>query len=212
KFSIAQFFRLHARQNRPRIFFAGQNDCASGNIPYDDKAKTFHSPVFASTHDALLFLDGIAAKNDWTIFYKPHPATIVNNPKVTFTLKATVVINQCDVHEIINLTDVTVTILSQTAYVALIMRKPVVMLGYTQLRYSSSTYNAFEQDDIEDTIKQAVAQGFTSEQQAHFIKHVALLSKYYLVDDLQKKDFSYRSIDKATDMLSMRNPAWLAVT
>ncbi len=88
-----------------------------------------------------------------------------------------------NINEAIDYTDVVVTILSQSAYTALFRGKPVVMLGYIQLKDSGCTYEAFSKSKIEPQIKKALCCGFTAKQRQHFQEHVARLLKYYLWDD-----------------------------
>ena len=90
-----------------------------------------------------------------------------------------------DINDVIDFSDVTITILSSTAYVALIRKKPVVMLGYNQLRRKDCTYEAFTKDNIDFAISSAINEGFSQKQQDAFTKHIAQLLKYYLYADLE---------------------------
>ena len=109
-------------------------------------------------------------------------------------------IEYADINELIDIADVVVTILSTTNYNALTRYKPVVMLGYNQTRGKGCTYEAFEKEEIEDTIKEALEKGFTKEQQDAFLKHIAQCLKYYLYDDLQDRPIRYgRPVPKSID-------------
>lgn len=166
-------------EGRPIIFYAGQNDYESGIKPYTDDTANYHSPIFTGSYEAAVFLAEISAKNKWNFIYKRHP--MMKAKRATEILPDNVInYDELDIHDIIDLADVTITILSQTAYIALIRKKPVVMLGYNQLRGKECTYEAFQIDMIEKAINDAINCGYTDMQEKSFIKHIAQLNKYYL--------------------------------
>ncbi|MBR4083452.1 MAG: hypothetical protein IKK33_04120 [Lachnospiraceae bacterium] len=176
------------RQDRPIIFYAGQNDYESGLYPYTERTKEFHSPVFKSSMDALVFLAEKARENNWNLIYKPHPVCMEERISVPNNV---ILIKEGDINDIINFADVTVTILSQVGYISTIRKKPTVMLGYTQLKGKECTYEAFERDKIMSIIKEALIDGFTSAQERNFLRHIAQLVKYYLYDDNSTKEISF---------------------
>ncbi len=176
--------------NRPIIFYAGQNDAHSHMVPYTEETKKYHSPLFRSSFDAAVYLAKICKKNDWGLLYKPHP--MYSQPELIAKLPENVnFVEFGDINEMIDYSDVTVTILSSTNYVALIRNKPVVMLGYNQIRGKGCAYEAYDFDSIEPTIQEALKYGFTDEQKENFTIHLAQLFKYYLYDDLQPRDIRY---------------------
>ena len=97
--------------------------------------------------------------------------------------KNVIVIDDVDINDLIEISDLTITILSQTGYVALFNEKPVLMLGYTQLRGKGCNYEVFELEKIESEIKIALQYGFTNEQKNKFETHIAQIIKYYVYDD-----------------------------
>lgn len=168
-------------KGRPIIFYAGQNDCDAGLVPYTQEARHLHSPLFSSTLEALKTLDLLADKNDWNLVFKPHPIVERNSSQpIDFRLKRAVVLERGDINEIIDLSDLVTTIVSQTAYLALIRDKPVVMLGHIQLKGSGATYEAFDTEALETTFRQALTAGLTLEQKRAFVSHCARLGRYYL--------------------------------
>ncbi len=172
------------KNNRPVILYAGQNDVLSGMAYYGDNAKTYHSPVFPSSTDVIPFLAELAQKNDWNLIYKPHPIYLPTKEQLDAFPENVLYVEMADINDIIDFSSVTITILSSAAYVALIREKPVVMLGYNQLKEKGCTYEAFTKDIIEEVIKQALDDGFTKIQREAFTKHIAQLLKYYLYMDL----------------------------
>lgn len=176
---------------RPIIFYAGQNDYESGIKPYTENTQKYHSPIFRSSYEAALALGKICEKNKWNLIYKRHP--MMRREKRNEILPNNIInFDELEIHDIIDFADVTITILSQTAYVALIRNKPVVMLGYNQLRGKECAYEAFCIEDVESQIKCALEFGRTQTQTDNFTLHVAQLLKYYLFDDIGvTTDISY---------------------
>jgi hypothetical protein len=177
--------------NRPIIFFAGQDDYESGLQPYNHSSQQFHSPIFHSTIHAVFFLANLAKKNSWNIIFKPHPIMVKYMTKLPKYPDNLIVINDENINNLIDFSDICITILSQVAYIAAIRRKATLMLGYTQLKNKGVTYESFVKDDIEEQIVQALKKGFTKEQEIAFQKHIAQLIKYYLYDDLQDRELRY---------------------
>lgn len=173
----------HFKQGKKTILYMGQNDFESGICPYTKRTKKFHSPSFHTSLEALEFLRRLTIKNDWNLIYKPHPIMVaLNHSGMEFAQKIDIV-TDIDINSMIDGADLVVTIFSQSAYIALIRRKPVLMLGYTQLRGKGCTYEAFSIGEIESQIHMALENGFTKEQQDSFVCHTTQLLKYYLYDD-----------------------------
>ena len=168
-------------------------------VPYTEYTARYHSPIFQTSTEAAIYLANLCKKNQWKFIYKPHPYYI-HPEQVSCLPSNTIFVEEADINDLIDIADVTVTILSSTNYNALIRYKPVVMLGYNQTRGKGCTYEAFEKDKIEDTIKEALEKGFTQEQQDAFLKHIAQCLKYYLYDDLQERPIRYgRPVPKSID-------------
>lgn len=182
--------RILLYRKKPVIFLAGQNDSECGLQPYDDVARKY-SPVFDSSETSLSYIAELAMKNDWNIIYKPHPIVARRMLEKKAVPDNVIYITEGDINDIIDSCDVCITILSTTAYVALIREKPVVMLGKIQLNGQKCTYEAYERDKIEQTIKDALKYGYTKEQKQEFVRHVARMCKYYLYDSMQSREMQY---------------------
>lgn len=191
--------RLIERANgRPIVLFAGHNDHASGTTPYDEKARRFHSPLFQNSRQAAGYLATIAKENEWFLIYKPHPfaagAQSLNEDEHVAVLA------DYDINSCIDLAACVVTTVSQASYVALLRDKPLVMIGYNQLRGSGCHYQAESLKDVTPCLRSAIASGFTTDQQTAWSIHVARLLKYYL----------YSFAGNAPRLEAARNPTQLA--
>jgi len=196
--SIEEDMNRKIKKGRPVIFYAGQNDFESGLQPYNENARQFHSPVFKSSLEAAIALAGICDKNDWNFIYKPHPIMDMFSEKKDRILpKSAIVIYKANINELIDFSDVTITILSTVCYTSLIRGKATLMLGYTQLKDKGCTYQAFQMNQIESTLKLALRSGFTQTQETAFIKHISQLLKYNSYYDLKERDLIYgKSLEK----------------
>lgn len=186
--SVKERLATELKLSRPIILYAGQNDYDSGICPYDEKAKRFHSPVFSSSDEVAFYLAALAKKNDWNLIYKPHPLPVKHGRCLQQGLPENVIwISDVDINQLIDQSDVVVTILSQVADIALIRGKATVMLGYTQLKGKGCCYEAYTQEEIELQVKTALKYGYTKKQEQAFAAYVARSLKYYLFDDLNEK-------------------------
>ncbi len=191
KLNIDEHVKKRIDISKPTILYAGQYDFSSGIQPYDDISKEFHSPFLASSLEGAVILAEIAEKNGWNFIYKPHPTMSLLNERYDTLPESVIIAEGIGINYLIELADVVVTILSQTAYDALIRNKPVVMLGYMQLKDKGCTYQAFEKEKIEETIFSALKEGFTITQKKAFYKHIAQVCKYYVYDDETERALRY---------------------
>lgn len=188
-----EYGRLNIKKEeigKPIIVYFGQNDYESGLAPYTEKSRKYHSPFLKSTQEGFEILQNLAEKNNWILIYKPHPImqNLGMDEDVSFQ---DIRMNDINIHELIDCADVVVTILSQSAYEAIMRDKPVVMLGYTELHKSGIIYEAYSQQKVEKILKQAIKKGYTKRQRKRFIRHIARLLKYCLLDDQTHPEFPY---------------------
>lgn len=185
------------KPGRPVILYAGQNDYESGLYPYTEHTAQYHSPAFHSSDEAAEYLDHLAAKNNWNLIYKPHPIMTWAGCARCIT-KTAILVDDCDLNDLIDMSDITVTILSQTGYISMIREKPTLMLGYTQLKGKGCTYEAFSKEKIDEVILEALENGLTIQMKENFKKHIAQMLKFYLYDDLLDRELRYgRTIEDA---------------
>ena len=185
--------------DKKTVLFLGQNDVQSDLQPYTEETKKYHSPNFTSSIEAAKYLADACERNDWNFVYKPHPM-YVQHDVLKDLPENTTIVEYGNILDLIDDADVVVTILSSANYDALFRGKPVVMLGYNQTKGKGCTYEAFEKDKIEMTIREALENGFTKEQQDNFVMHVAQMLKYYLYDDMQPRETRYgRPVPKSID-------------
>lgn len=183
--SLIDDIRAKLIPDRPTVLYFGQNDFESGMYPYGQNAKKYHSPIFKTSNEAAKALGKICRRNGWNYIYKPHPTIMAMYGCDTELSDNTIIADNVDINALIDLSTVTVTILSQAAYISLIRGKPAIMLGRNQLVEKGCAYECLIGSNIERTLSKAVAEGFTEAMKTAFIKHTAQLNKYYLYYDLR---------------------------
>ena len=176
--------------DRPIVLYLGQNDFEAGMYPYNSNTKKYHSPFYRTSDEAAKSIERICIKNGYNFIYKPHPTMFdMYGCKQKFE-KSTIVVNDVNINDLIDISDVCCTILSQSAYISLIRKKPVVMLGYTQLKDRDFVYQLDVKNNLESIINKAIINGYGSECYKGFVEHCTRLNKYYLFDDLVERSFS----------------------
>jgi hypothetical protein len=158
------------------VFYAGINDWHSGNLPRDGRAR-MHSPVFEDTQDGLDALAALAEANNWLILFKPHPNLY---PQTAHPHPRVVVVRESNVLDCLLLSDVTVTILSSVAYIALANDRPVVLMGRNTLSGSGSAWEATARGDLAETVNAALDRAGFDDHRRAFRRHIAALLKDHL--------------------------------
>ncbi|MDD6194950.1 MAG: hypothetical protein PUB19_08635 [Lachnospiraceae bacterium] len=175
------------KKDRPIILYAGNYDFDCGIVPYTEDARKYHSPNFESSHDAMLYLADLAKRNDWNLIYKPHPI-MVRKTEIANIPENVIYVPEGNLNDLIDYSDLVVTLMSQTAYVSCIRNTATLMLGYNQLKNKGCVYEAYSLESIESEIKTAIENGFTELQRNNFKIHIAQLCKYYLFDGSTETD------------------------
>ena len=163
------------------IFYAGQNDPHSGILPRSAPSSHIHSPHFASTLEALEYLATLANHNGWHILFKPHPliGSKVNISRLR-ALEHITMIPDANIFSCMARSNLTVTILSQVSYMALIHQAPCILLGRNQLSGKGCLYEIQYKYSCESVIREAIRERLTKEQKNNFRIHCAQLIRYYL--------------------------------
>ncbi|MFV0364644.1 MAG: hypothetical protein ACK5LL_16365 [Suipraeoptans sp.] len=206
-FQIMKYYK----PGRKSIVYMGQYDYESGMYPNTTAAKKYHSPIFISTLEGLKYIQILAIKNNWNLIYKAHPIMTKLYKRREHVNKVSVEdveidsVEHVNINSLIDSMDMVITILSQSAYIALIRAKPVLMLGYSQLRGKGCVYQAKVKKHIERKIKTALHKGYTAQQRNNFYCHVAQLLKNNLYDDGVERVLRYGKSVDSINALHERN-------
>ncbi len=163
------------------ILYMESNSAHSGNTLFDMERASIHSSFFSDDKEAYQYLCQLCKNHeDWHILYKPHPISITRGIKTNIDKKNTTIIYQGGLSEVFSLADVSITILSQGAYVSLVNNIPTILLGRLQLNDSGAAYVLEEKENLELIIENALIDGFTKIMRQYFVEHVARVLKYYV--------------------------------
>lgn len=176
---------------------------------YDNENPAFpknevYSPTFATSRAAMLHIAKLAKRNDWNFIYKTHPLmNAMDKPNAKNVIPSNVIhVRDIDINGLIDLADVVICMISGVSYITLTRRKPLVELAYTPLKGKGCCYEPKNISDIEASIKDAIKNGYTNEQETAFVRHIAQVSEYYYFDDLSIRPIRYgRSIEEAGALL-----------
>lgn len=202
--SVIEKITYLKKSGKKIILYMESNSAHSGNTFADEKKAKHHSPFFYDDAQAYEELQKICKNHeDWHIVYKPHPISITRGLKTQINHSNTTLIINGGLNESIALADITVTILSQSAYVSLIMSKPTVLFGKIQLNASDAAYVLDDKVNMEKIIKKAIENGYTAEQKQAFVEHVARVMKYYVFSANKKVEMrdSYELADTILGIL-----------
>ena len=165
------------KSNRKTLFFAGHNDYCCGVYPYNKKAKEA-SPFFKNSVECIKYLDKLAEKNNWEILFKPHPNILNQYDDIENKLSGRVkIFKNANIYELMDKSDVCISMLSQSAYLFLISDKPTVLLARSPLTQKGCCYEPESKESIESEIQLALKSGYTKKMHSNFIIHSSILLK-----------------------------------
>lgn len=164
------------------VFYAGQNDLRSGITPNSYPNKALHSSFLDNTTQGLSELWSWAQAHHCCVLAKPHPLDRTRKQllKLHQPKSGIQVLEGANIFECLEASDVMVTILSTSSYLALIHGKPVVLLGKSLLNGKGCCYEVDTLEALTPTLDRAMSDGFTEVQQERWLNHAAQLIRYYL--------------------------------
>lgn len=173
---------LAARDGGKRIvFYAGQNDFATGMLPESLPEANTHSPHFRDTRDALEALLSASERGNLVVLFKPHPLDKSSFSDIENVHPETLHLTRdSDIHECIHAADATATILSQVGYLAAMHEKPVVLLGRIPMSGKGCAYEIATRDELDDVVSDALNRDDFEAKQTAWKKHVAHVMRDYL--------------------------------
>ena len=151
--------------NNKTILFLGCNDLESTFMSSNKKKAA--SLLFASSRAAYSFVKKKCDINQWSLKYKPHPIDDENYV-------------EGNVNWLIDSVDLVITPFSQCAYIAMIRKVPVILLGFCELWGTGSVYEVTKKSEFEKVVKIALENGVTENMESNFLIHVTRMLGFYL--------------------------------
>jgi hypothetical protein len=170
------------KDRRSKVFVVGSELFASGIVPRMARSSKLLSPFFENNRKMLDFVVSQVKKDSWLILYKDHPnmASFPLSGIGDYDQSNVYVLGKIDIHDILDHSDVVVTLGSSVAQLSLIRDKPCVLLGRNAMYGKGCCYQVGEQADIADIIATALDVGLTAQQKLAFCEYVARELKYHM--------------------------------
>ena len=139
--------------------------------------------------------------NKWNLLYKSCSNVGCDPEKYEKGLPSNVInVSEYDIEMFIDMCDVFVVLNNEFSYIALIRKKPVVLLGESSISGQGCCYEAYSTMETEDVIKDAIEQGMTDSQYSQFLRYIVCLGKYYFYCETTNT-LCGQPIEKAIDYL-----------
>ncbi|MBE5834335.1 MAG: glycosyltransferase family 2 protein [Butyrivibrio sp.] len=185
--SIRQKISFYKKSGYSILLFMGSNSAHSGNTLVNPERQKMHAPYQKNDEEIYAELQNLLLKHeDWRIVYKPHPIEITRGLKIDINEENTILVERGSLEEVIDLCDISITLLSQGAYVSVIHQKPCVVVGRLQINDSGAVYTVKGHNQLGEAIQCALLKGYTDTMHEEFVKHVARALKYYVYSANEK--------------------------
>ncbi len=177
------------RDIRKKIVIVGSNCAASGHVPYGQEAKKYHSPFFIDNNDLVSSVSKSFQKRQdkYVIIYKPHPIVRARGLDIDQFYENVFTLVDVNLDDCIEIADLIVTNVSQSAYESLLQDVPVLMVGRNQITGSSAVFELQDKNNLEFDIMDAIERGYCPSKKRAFLEHISRLKKYYLYSNGKDK-------------------------
>ena len=96
-----------------------------------------------------------------------------------------------DLFSLLEKSDLTVTLMSQVGYEALLHGRSVLMLGRCQLTGKGCAWERGGEESLHSAVSRALDGGYTEDMKQAFRAHVAHVLRDYAYDDLSAREMRY---------------------
>ncbi len=172
------------------IFLIGMDEAGMGMNHQDSYWKRYISNVYESVQEVLIDLIKICDSNNLNLIFKPHPGNKIQNIPGD-DLNKVVYVKDASIDELIQISDVMVSIASAVDYKVLMYGKPLIQVGETGLKGKGCSYEVTSRGHMESAVLNALVAGMTAEQIRNYDQFLAKLLKRYLWDDMSEKEIAY---------------------
>ena len=166
--------KKNKNSNNKTILFVGCNDLESTFMSSNKKKAA--SLLFASSRAAYSFVKKKCDINQWSLKYKPHPIEVTRYGKQIYDENYV----EGNVNWLIDSVDLVITPFSQCAYIAMIRKVPVILLGFCELWGTGSVYEVTKKSEFEKVVNIALENGVTENMESNFLIHVTRMLGFYL--------------------------------
>ena len=164
------------KSNKIKILFLGMDDLNTGMLDSERQLKEW-SPHFNNSQDVLNYLSRSYSKNECLVVYKQHP-NMIGNEKVVFH-ENVVLLNDVDLYDLIEMSDVVLTIGSSTCVQGILLNKPTILLGRNNLSNKNITYELENRNDLINLIIKVLKEDKSRDTQEKLVNFFCVLVQHY---------------------------------
>lgn len=174
--------KIIKNKNKSIILLAGIDEKGTNLLWSSKKKHCAFSPFYTTEKELLNDLIKIAEVDNYQIIYKVHPnSALCSSQSMKSEQNLFYDYSNVDIFDLINVSDVMITIGSTVSIHSIIFGKPVVLVGVNSLYGFNICYDLKNQEDLRRTIKKALSKiGFTN-MQKRLIEYVARSTRYYSI-------------------------------
>jgi len=192
-----------------KIFIVGIEPFGTGLIPRFSQISKRLSPYYASNVDLVKDVVNTYTNKNCVIIYKPHPNIhyFPNYSERKQMPENVMFVDDLDIHDILDQSDLVITICSSVSHIALIRNIPCILVGKNALTNKGCCYELNNKDQLKSLIGRAIEQGVTKEQRGNFINYVSRELKHHMYSIRNDDGLFHRNFNNMYDNL-MTNKFW----
>ena len=199
------------KSNRKKIILlAGCNDWLTGLYPTEQNDREAKFTNFINSNDVFHELIRVCNNNNWHIIFKPHPHYSASNQMKKILdryndLTNITITYTGNIHQLIDYSDVVVTLMSTAVYEAMLRDVPVVLLSAHPFSGKGIAYECNSDICLDDVLSNALNKSDWESRKNSWLSFIARMSKYYLFPaSEQMEGLMNKSIDHAARFLLKR--------
>ena len=160
------------KTDRPRFLLVGMGDYGMDMNPNSYYWNDYISDCVKGSIDAMYICSEICRRNGWQLIYKPHPKESNNQIIERIDVEACIFVDNISIDELIDYSDVVISITSAVDFNVCLHDKPLVQLGKNSLNDAGCTYVVHGKSEIEAKMADALKNGLTIEQKKAYEEHI----------------------------------------
>ncbi len=185
KYSQAEFLdteafrKQHNPSGRKLVALLLQHDVSSCLVPCEYRGAQLHSPVFASSEEAMLHLATVARELDCTVLAKPHP---VDQTDYTHCQNDYLrVVRDVNLMSMVEAADVVAAMTSTAQFEALLSEKPLLLLAHSPLANKGVAYEVKELASLVSALRAALDRDNFESRLVRAREVLTFILKYYSI-------------------------------
>lgn len=178
-------------KGKKTVFLVGMGEKQMFLNPDSELWRNCISNAYSATREILKDLIYICERHDWNLIFKPHPEEDSITGDNWDEYRGMILVKDKPIDDLIMISDVVVSLLSNVNFKVLLYEKPLVQAGYTLLYHSGCAYDIERREKLEETVIHAMNTGMTDNQKRCFDRFIEYACDTYLWDDMTERSLRY---------------------